>query len=245
MINKQALWELADFFEISSDADLVEETQKKWLRSSQHERWEMQNLSPNAQHFVLNWAERQGLLAAWTPKLTEYDCALVLGATTKRMQIRLQYLMALWDNGIRFKKIVWLTGERPLDRRVDSLLDLAKNESEAARILWTRSDLPDEMSKLPIDFISVPMQIVGDTTRRPNTKDTIVKWLETCQSPCHALFVSDQPFCGYQYSVIKACLPNSFQYDVVGPGVDSTTPPSAAVILDSLARWIYTEKKHS
>ena len=60
--------------------------------------------------------------------------------------------------------------------------------------------------------------------------------------PCKALFVSDQPFCGYQFAVIKATLPQTFLFDVVGEGVDPTIHPlAAAITLDSIARWIYQE----
>ena len=39
-------------------------------------------------------------------------------------------------------------------------------------------------------------------------------------------------------------MPKAFLFDVVGPGVDPTQhPAAAAVLLDSLARWIYQEDR--
>ncbi len=160
------------------------------------------------------------------------------------MQMRLDYLKQLWNEGFRFSEIVWLTGDRPLDGRVDSLLERCSNESQAARILWEEADLPEAMRSLPVTFVAVPMKGEGASLKRPDTKDTIYAWLAFEPEPCSALFVSDQPFCGYQFAVVKTVLPAAFEFDLVGQGVDSLTHPAAAAItLDSIARWIYEENR--
>jgi hypothetical protein len=241
-VDPTALSKLGLALNIPQDADIISETQKRWLRKPGQERWELAELPPEQRLFVLNWAEEQGLFAPWKPACEKYDKALILGATTSHMQIRLDYLKELWLQGTRFNEIVWLTGDRPLDKRVDGLIDRCNNESEAAHILWEEAHLPVEMRNLSAVFIAVPMKIEGSSSKRPNTEDTIIAWLKTNPQPCTALFVSDQPFCGYQFAVIKTCLPASFQFDLVGQGVDSTShPAAAAIILDSVARWIYQE----
>jgi hypothetical protein len=241
-IDLNALSQLASALEIPEGSDLIAETQKRWLRKPGQERWEIAELSPEQRAFVLRWAEGQGLFAPWTPARTTYDVALILGATTSRMQMRLDYLKDLWAQGTRFNEIVWLTGDRPLDKRVDGLTDRCNNESEAARILWKEANLPDAMRALNAVFVAVPMKQEGTAPKRPNTEDTIVAWLQTNPTPCKALFVSDQPFCGYQFAVVKTCLPDEFEFDLVGQGVNSTShPAAAAVTLDSIARWIYQD----
>jgi hypothetical protein len=241
-IDPTALSQLGSALDIPQDADIVIETQKRWLRKPNQERWEIAELSPDQRLFVLNWATDQGLFAPWKPASKGYDKALILGATTSRMQMRLDYLKQLWNEGTRFNEIVWLTGDRPLDKRVDGLTNRCSNESEAAHILWEETNLPEEMRSLPVVFVAVPMKIEGSSQKRPNTEDTIVAWLKLSPEPCKALFVSDQPFCGYQFAVIKANLPKAFLFDLVGQGVDSTSHPAAAAItLDSIARWIYQE----
>ncbi len=240
-IDPNALLELTAALNIPSDADLVVETQKQWLRKPGQERWEIAELSLDQKLYVLNWAADQGLFDAWKPLYQFYDKALILGATTSRMQMRLDFLKTLWNEGIRFQEIVWLTGDRPLDKRVDGLTDRCENESEAAHILWEEADLPTEMRSKPVTFIAVPMKQEGSVLKRPNTEDTIAAWLEDSPNPCRALFISDQPFCGYQFAVIKATLPEQYEFDLVGQGVDPTSHPSAAaIVLDSIARWIYT-----
>ncbi len=238
-IDPKALSELASALDIPADADIVAETQKRWLRKAGLERWEVAELSADQRKYVLDWASEQGFFAPWKPSQKVYDKALILGATTSRMQMRLDYLKQLWEEGVRFDQIVWLTGDRPLDARVDGLTDRCNNESEAARMIWEETDLPAEMKKIPVLFVAVPMK---EGNKRPNTNDTLVAWLELAPEPCKALFVSDQPFCGYQFSVVKGALPDTIQFDVVGQGVDpSKYPTAAAITLDSIARWIYQE----
>lgn len=243
-IDPKALLQLAEALNLSLDKGLVEETQKHWLRKPGQERWEIAELSADQKAFVLKWAADQGLFDSWKPVERLYDQVLILGATTSRMQMRLDFAKQLWNEGIRFREVVWLTGDRPLDRRVDELTDRCKNESEAAHILWEETDLPEEMRALPVTFIAVPMKQEGAVLKRPNTEDTLIAWLQHSPLPGKALFVSDQPFCGYQFSIVKTILPEEYAFDLVGQGVDPMSHPSAAAItLDSIARWIYQENQ--
>lgn len=242
ILDPVALFELSFALSVPQDTDIVEEAQK-WLRRPDQERWEMAEIPFQEALLILNWAEKQGLFADWRPVRMRYDKAVILGATTSRMQMRLDYLKQLWLEGVRFDEMVWLTGDRPLDEKADALLDRCQNESEAARLLWEETDLPQEMRMVPLTFIAVPMKAGGSFPKRPNTEDTIIAWLNTNPGSCTALFVSDQPFCGYQFAVVKTCLPASIEYELVGPGVDPASHPAAAAItLDSIARWIYQER---
>lgn len=187
----------------------------------------------------MNWAEKEGIYSSWTPVCNRYDKALILGTTVPLMQKRLNYLKDLWNQGIRFSEIVWLTGERPLDPQMDGHSEHYTNETEAAKWIWKDSDLPQEMHQIPTVFISVPMK--GNL--RPNTEDTIIAWLNTKPKPCTALFISDQPFNGYQFAVVKTSLPDAIPFDLAGPGVNPQSHPSAAAItLDTIARWMYQEE---
>lgn len=243
-IDSSALIRLAQSLGIPADADIVAEAQKRWLRKAGQERWELTELALEQRRIVLKWAQEQGLFSHWTPSLTKYDKALILGATTPRMEMRLNYLKQLWNQGVRFNEIVWLTGDRPLNSHADRLTERCDTESQAARVLWQEADLPDAMRNLPVVFVAVPMKGEGLFRQRPSTEDTVIAWLEQANS-CKALFVSNQPLCGYQFAVVKAHLPNKFQFDLVGPGFDLSNPPFpaiAALTLDSLARWLYIEK---
>lgn len=241
-LDKAALNELTTSLGIPENSDLIDETQKRWLRGNR-ERWELPELSSKERELVLAWAEKQDLFEPWTPYHNYYDKACILGATTPRMKARLDYLKKLWEEGIRFNEVVWLVGERPLDARVDGLMDLTKTktEVEAAKILWEETDLPDSMRHLSVVFASAPMKNIKGVLKRPTTGDTLTTWLNTNPGACTALFVSDQPYCGYQFEVVKTHLPDSIFFDVVGEGVNFNQSPSAAKTLDTLARWLYQE----
>jgi hypothetical protein len=77
--------------------------------------------------------------------------------------------------------------------------------------------------------------------RRATTGDTIIDWLAT--SPAHGdcLFISNQPYVGYQDSVMRTYIPHSFgSLETCGPQASNTTRNSD--ILDDLARFLYQEK---
>ncbi|HAB98269.1 MAG TPA: hypothetical protein DCE71_00405, partial [Parachlamydiales bacterium] len=122
-INPQALRELVAVLNIPDEADLIEETQKRWLRKPNQERWEMAELSLDQREFVLDWAAEQNILADMKPSEMLYDKALILGATTGHMQLRLNFLMQHCVEGVRFHEVVCLSGERPLDHKVDQLVE--------------------------------------------------------------------------------------------------------------------------
>lgn len=242
-IDPPALALLASKLGLFPTEDIIAQTQKYWLRKLNQERWEVTELPLDKRLFVLTWAAEQGLFSDWKPACKEYDKALILGATTSGMQKRLDYLKHLWVQGTRFHEIVWLTGERPLDPRVDDFTEQCDTESKVACIIWAKSSLPEEMRTLPVLFITTPMKGEGLSRQRPNTGDTIITWLKIAPTCCKALFVSDQPVCGYQFAVVKTNLPKEFLFDVVGPGIDPSKYPNvAAITLDSVSRWIYQEK---
>jgi hypothetical protein len=173
-IELDALNKLRSYLNLPQDEDLVIQTQTQWLRKPHQKRWEMTELNPDQRVFVLNWAKDQGLLTPWKPTCKHYDQALILGATTSSMEKRLNYLNQLWDEGVRFDKIVWLTGDRPLDSRIDSFTDCCHNESQAASMIWEQTPLPEGMRSLPVVFVPVAMHVEGSLKKRPNTQETLL-----------------------------------------------------------------------
>lgn len=238
-LNQDAVQKLADLLGIPEGSDIVQQTQSRWLRHPHQERWEMTELEEEQKALVLTWAQHEGFYDAWTPNETHYDQAIILGATTYRMQSRLGELKRIWQSGVRFDEILFLTGDRPLDP-IETFTDSCQTETEAAYLIFQITDLPKEMRELPFRIISVPMSNIG----RPNTKDTILAYAEEMDSPKKALFISDAPFCGYQFAVINAYLPDAFLFDVAGKKADpSVHPAAAAITLDAIARWLYQEKQ--
>lgn len=242
-LSAHAIQELMEITGISALQNPIEATQKEWFRKPGQELWELQERPPAMRAAVIAWARKEGLFAPWTPTSKTYDKAFILGASTPLMQSRLAYLVQTWQEGVRFKEIVWLTGDRPLDKRIDQVAAECLNESVAAIRIWNEADLPQAMRELPLQWIAVPLKASGE---RPNTQDTLLAFLKRFPDPCSCLFVSDQPFCGYQYAVIKGTLPTEFTFDVIGKGVIAPEqhPRAAAIILDAVARWLYQESQN-
>jgi hypothetical protein len=243
-INESDLLSLISGCGLSTEGDLVEQTQEYWLRKPGLERWEIEPLDQELTAFVMEWAQQQKFFEAWTPAAGSYTKALILGGTTGAMEKRLSYLAALWRKGIRFREIVWLVGERPLDPRIEELSGQCANESEAARFIWRDALLPASMRALSASFVSVPMQLENGISRRPNTADTLYAWLALFPEPCSLLLISSQPFCLYQHAVVERCLPAGYLFDLVGPEYvcNPEDAKQAALILDTIARWLYSIK---
>lgn len=88
---------------------------QQWRRQPGQERWEMQDLplTPNQHKAVMDHLKTLNLVQELLPSSSNYEYSLVLGATVPGMERRLNHLARLWQEGIRFNKIVFLVGQRP------------------------------------------------------------------------------------------------------------------------------------
>lgn len=244
-LNQITLAKLAN--DMGLNGDLLEQTQKHWYQAKDQgkERWQISEVSDEHRTLAIQWAQENAMFEPWEPAKEHYDSALILGSSTTLMRERLKYLVSLWNKGIRFGEVVWLTGDRPLEAKIDHLCDRCSNESEGARWLWEEFSLPEEMRQLSVHFVAVPMKLIHNEAKRPNTRDTIIAWMDTKPDAKSALFVSSQPFCGYQHAVIEGALANNIDFDVVGQGVNPDFakhhPSTGAIILDTAAKWLYQE----
>lgn len=238
-------------------SDIVKKTQALWLRKPNQERWNMDAYMSEHEVEMQTLLANLGLCYSIKPKLKEYDYVVILGALFSTMKLRFQYVLDLWNQGIRYKKIIILAGARPLvesqgenkERFVELLgLDFnnheLKTEADLARVLYQYWNIPYQMKQLPVQIIDVAMiQSSSGVFRRPTTSDTIIEWIKTNPDAGSCLFISNQPYVGYQGAVVKTDMPNGFLVETVGVG--ATQDFSNAVALDSLARWLYQESKQS
>jgi hypothetical protein len=240
--------------------------QKEFLRKPDQERWEMPKKYEDKRVQLFPIFKKLGVLDAVLPSKKKYDYILIYGATVKGMQRRLAFLNQLWLQGVRAEKIVFLTGERPLDPTIESagaIFDpvpseivarpgwerphkMPLTEAEAARILWDQIILADDLRTKEIFFISVPMIKDPETGKliRPQTKHTIEAWLKTSPKAGICLAISSNPYVPYQHHtllniLIKKGYVQKFPLETVGPAAGRDT--SIAIHLDNIARWLYTE----
>jgi hypothetical protein len=247
-----------------SITDIIEKTQHAWLRKPSIERWQYDLPEKISLSIALPHFEKLGMLQEVIPSHMVYDYALILGATTNRVRNRLAYLVHLWQQGIRFKIIVLLGSKRPLDPTADSTamlnnipqqgLPTRKNwqaptplpttECAMMRMIFDQVEMPDEIKKCLRMIVNSPqIKMPNGITRRATTADTIIDWLKQNPHPGSCLFISNQPYVGYQHTVVQVLLPKSFTIDTVGTGVKNSSTLDANVCLDMLARWLYQKYK--
>ena len=229
------------------------DTSQIWRRKPGQERWELPKLDipQNKGHRAFYLLEKLGLISPIAPSSTQYDYALLLGATAPGMKRRLDYLAYWWSQGVRFKHLIFLVGQRPLTPGVDYLDILVRKpdnknqdpfpftETEAAIMLHQLAPMPEAMRALPVEFIDTPRAWRNGLWQRPNTRDTLKQWVKAGPLPGTALIISDQPHGVYQKEVVRQELPG-FAIDLAaGPADPATTLP---IYLDALALWLYNLK---
>ncbi|MBA2307204.1 hypothetical protein H0W26_03680 [Candidatus Dependentiae bacterium] len=261
------LLQLLKLMNIEHDSTLqsiVSETQKQWLRPRGQERWGNQKEFTYTYDELSQTFEDLYLIQEIKPACKNYTYAVLLGGTISCVRNRLSFLIKLWNEGIRFKNIIILSGERPLDNSIESQEiivhpncaslplkrgwrykgKLPTTETEMIKFVLDQTELPHAWNSLPLVFINTPLQKTEQgAVRRPTTHDTVKEWLtEHHPKPGSVLSVSTQPFIGYQHSVLRALLPKDFVLHTVGNSIDSIDM-TIGTVLDSLARWIYNEHR--
>jgi len=233
----EPLQKLLEYFGISKDvpfSQVLFETQKLWLQKGK-ERWEFDARYESLKPQLWPLFEEMGLLKQIKPKKSRYDYALVHGALLSRVKERVDYLTSLYQEGIRFDSIVFLTGARPLEESEKKQLEGLRTEREMAEWVYERSHLPKE---IPVLFIDAPMKSSKEGVLvRPQTADTVFYWLKTGPQPGSCLAISNQPYVAYQDAVIHHYLPDVFELETAGPAASGS--PSVAILLDTIAKEIY------
>ncbi|MEM8629510.1 MAG: hypothetical protein AAGF04_05545 [Chlamydiota bacterium] len=217
---------------------LVESLESDWLRDPKLERFDILPLPEETRAIILNWAKNNGCYYAIEPQREYYDTVLIFGARSSVMAMRLRFLEKLFLQGLRTKKLVWLTGKRPLRETEKRTTPGCTTEEQAARYLWDTHLFSEELRSIPIKFIVADMQWENDSWKRPSTRDTVNAW-KNQTDPGSCLFISNQPFCAYQEATVANLL-EEYSFEVVGPKFHSHYYQApGAVILDTLARLLH------
>ncbi|KEI70475.1 hypothetical protein [Endozoicomonas elysicola] len=228
-----------------------------WRRKPGQERWELPELgiSKSKEHKVFELLEKLRLTSPAEPLSKQYDYALLLGATAPGIKRRLDYLAYWWNQGVRFKRLIYLVGQRPLNPGIDYLEILISKtdkpgnkkldpypftETEAAKMLHQLAPIPEAMRALPVEFIDTPRNWRNGLWHRPNTRDTLKYWAKENPSPGTVLVISDQPHGIYQKEVVRQELSGSFSVDLAAGPADSTV--TLPIYLDALALWLHNLK---
>lgn len=207
---------------------------ESWMQPGK-ERWMMKDCCEDRRKEALEILRSLGCLDAIHAKMSQYDYALVFGALSSRVQRRLDFLHAEWQRGVRFDAIIFLTGQRDIEKEREELPEGVASETQMMIRLYRSHPLSQEARDLPLVVIDTSKQFDHHgSLRRPNTADTVKAWLKTHPQPGKCLAVSDQPFVCYQDAVIRSLLPEEFSVETVGAADTGNLPIS--VYLDNLAK---------
>jgi hypothetical protein len=258
------LLELLKEFKVDHNGDLssiVDATQKKWLRASGQERWQIDEIEVAQKNKVVELLKQLKCMDEIKPLNKNYDYCLLMGGLAARFQLRFAYLLDLWKQGIRFKNLIILGGQRPRDLQIENEEVFLKNlpyqvnknwkfdgkfpetESEINKFIYNQMDFPKEFNEfVNVQFIDAKMKINSDgSLSRPNTGDTMHEWVKTNPKPGKCLVISTfNPYIGYQDSVVKTYISELFEIETVGQ--ESLLNEKISVYLDTIARWLYQEK---
>ena len=218
--------------------------QKNLLRKG--ERWDTQEekewhaVISDKKALLLNDLESLGMIDSVEPKQKSYRYALVMGATTGSVAKRLDYLASLKQNGLNFKEIVLLGGERQLrDIEKDGLPEHITTEAQMMEYLCAHhATLKNDTALL----VNAPMAKHSDGTFiRPNTDDTIVYFSKIAPADGSCLVISNNPYVLRQTKVAQRILDQvRFPTEGAGKKVNPETI-DIVMLMDEFARTIYEE----
>lgn len=234
---------------------VVYETQRRWIRPPNDRQWfdGAQPVGDNADLYPL--LQRIGVFREDPPSQTQYRYAVVLGSRLFEVHKRLTYLVELWKSGVRFERIVLLTGARPVDpvrenvaaffggklNRCEGENCFEQPETEARLVLlvFGQLDVPAGMRKIPLTLIDAPMTVAGGERVEPNIADMLMEWVVRDPAPGRCLLVSSQPYVAYHDTLARSIMPREFEIETVGKGGGTQLP--AELHLHYLARWLYAQ----
>lgn len=240
-----------------SDFNSMIDATQRWRRVPGQERWQLPDIDINdeTKAKVTSLLKSIGIIDELKPSQKEFDYVLLLGATVPRMQQRLEHLARLWQSGIRYNQLVFLTGQRPLTPTIDNIDELIARtsghlatddsrpttESEAAVMLFQSTPLMPEMRAKPVYFVDSPRYWNQTRWQRPNTRDTLKTWLHQNPKAGSVLVMSEQPSALYQQEVVRQELPETFSVEMAAQTAPKDT--RLAILLDALALWLHNVQK--
>ena len=211
--------------------ELTKLAQQNFMRPTKKKRWDLHDsikyLLQTKSYFKA--FRNLGLIDPILPSHQDYESLLILGTGTFDFLNRLHYGLQLPFSN---KTIYLLAGERPLNKKEMRRLPRGLTTENQMMEYFAHEKIPKNR---PWQMISVPMKEQG----RPNTKDTIIAWLQTNPARGRHLLVSSQPFGLYQYLVSKDALSSdtSIAFDIAASS--SVGNNQVTIYLDTIARILF------
>ena len=236
-----------------SISSIVNATQKAWLRKPGTERWHMSAVCLENEDAVWGQLRAMGFIDTVVPAKKSYRYLVVLGSLFDSVKLRFKNAIeCIKERDVTVEKIVFLVGNRPcvadqgeneeaFKKFAPDLEVMPKDEYDMAKLVYeVMAD--DDIKQIPVSFVCAPMKKTADgRLTRPTTQDTIELWIEQEDIESGScLVVSSQPFVRYQDSVVKTYVPKEIEVETIGQ--ISKRAEELAVVLDTVARYLYQEK---
>lgn len=207
-----------------------------WIQ--QGERWTFQDWMEDKRDEILPLFDEMGYFKEKRASEKHYTYGVVLGSLYASVSRRMAFLVEEWNRGVRFEKIIFLTGERKLHPEKEPF-DHLKTETDMMIWTWEQMDVPTELRALPLVVIDAKPHPFRN---RPNTMLTAQVWMKENPKPGSCLVFSCQPYLNYQEQILKMVLPTTFSVETVGPGGGANN--SISVLLDTAARVEVLKKSY-
>jgi hypothetical protein len=258
--------------------DIVNKTQQHWISGIQgsggKERTDFIDSAEQKKIAkpVIEWAKKMKLFDERKPLLRRYDYGVVLGTNLKAVRERIAQFVRAWEEGIRFDKLVFLSGERDLRKgegepeSIAVLCDPSKSplafkkgwslnkdtpyetEYDMVLILWDQLEIPQDMAdalKGKIEFINAPR----GSYPRPSTKDTFEVWMNTHPKP-GTILAYGYPLLWVQYQIVgeNVLQKKGFALDTAAYALSEEDQKQyghafCALILDTVAKVLFEIKQ--
>jgi len=230
---KQPLQELLKRDGQKSNASVGAYTQQNWMRPPGIERPHIKKKETHIvnRKFILLKLKTLGMLEPVMPSKKTYTYVVFHGAYTQTMENRIKFCKGMCSH-IQYKQIVFLTGQRFLDsdKEKETLTLGLKTEYDAAKYLMQKHGFHNALIINAIGKNNAP---------RPNTQDTVEEWRKTNPATGTVLAISNNPYIQRQDLILKNLLGSEFDIETIGDSAPDNI--NISVLLDELARLIYTE----
>jgi len=228
-------------------ATLQEKTQKSWIQVVQgkegRERCDLkdspQEIAKKAE--VIKAASLMGIFNASLPSRTHYTYAIVLGGFRDGIIFRLQELVKLWQQGVRYDTLYFLTGERTLRADKDGDLIDCKTEYDLCKLIWQKHEVPEAMRQALVDKVFFVNASRG-TNARPGTKELYETWLKEFRPAPGTIVASSHPLYWtlQQLAAVKVLGPD-YSLETIAPKFQETKFENnlVSVVHDTVAKCLY------
>ncbi len=212
--------------------------QTNWLRAPGTERYQLSDdaLPVKQRDNIRKALEQLGLYREVPPtkqngQFTTYDCVFLMGALQSRVEKRFDYLLSLWEKGVRFKRLYILSGERKLaGKEIEPMTEyFEKNHQEAneenmVKHIVTHKKMPFSMQEAlnngTLEMIYVTSS-AKPNAHRSKAFDNFIGWMnlygaqgEMTRQDKTILIISNQPFVAYIGAVASRAMSDEFHEPV-------------------------------